>query len=1011
MGAAFSSPILVGRDDDLGRLDTLFREAAAGKPRIVVIGGEAGIGKTRLLGEFGTSAARSGSRVLVGGCLDLADGGPPFLPFVEAFRRLVRDTPPDRRQAVLGPPGLELAGLIPDLTEVAPRDPVPSIEQNRLFELILSLIGRLGREAPLVIVVEDAHWIDRASRDLVTFLARNLTSEPVLLALTWRTAFLPPEDATAAWLSELIRQPRAVRLDLARLERQQVARLVEAISGGRPADDLIDRTFARSDGNPFFVEELVAAARAGEARAPPTIVDIVEGRLSGLSPIGRRVLDALAVAARPVEEALLAEVVDGPTEEVRPALREAIERHLAEIEPGTDMLRFRHALLQEVVERRLLPGERRELHERFARAIARHGSPARMGAGVIAALARHWDAADRPDEAYEATIRAARAAASVSAHGQAHRLYERAIQLADRRASPSTPVERLDLLRAVADAADLCGEYPRATELMREAIGLIDVGREPALAGMLHGRLGSLLWVQGEGEVSLAEHREAVRLVPERPPTAERAGVLGAYGGALLGLGRFAESRTVCEAAIECAVAAGARSEESRARNMLGSDLVALGEIEPGLAELERSRELAEEAGPPELLIVVHHNLALSLAQAGRLGEALAEARAGREAARRSGLERRFGMNLAALEADIDVRIGRWDEALAVGRAGLALDPSGRGTIYLETVLGRLAALRGDAAEAEDRFAAADELASREIDRDLAAYLARGRAELALSGGRPAEARQSVEAGLAHVAETSDTNSRPPLVALGLRVLADLAADALAARDPAGAAQFVAEAGRLAATLPADEPAARTEAVGGWFALAEAERTRAAAADSTAIWAALAARLDTIPDPWLSAYARFREAEAELRAHGMRGRAAEPLAEAHAIALRLGAEPLRRDVESLARRARVPLDGRVPSTAEADGSGSEEPSGSVSAVARLPTGRGPALSARELEVLRLVADGRTNGEIAERLFITRKTAGVHVTHILDKLGVSNRVEAAMVAARSGLLEHEESPAR
>jgi DNA-binding CsgD family transcriptional regulator/tetratricopeptide (TPR) repeat protein len=444
---------------------------------------------------------------------------------------------------------------------------------------------------------------------------------------------------------------------------------------------------------------------------------------------------------------------------------------------------------------------------------------------------------------------------------------------------------------------------------------------------------------------------------------------------------------------------------------MLGSDLVALGEIEPGLAELERSRELAEEAGPPELLIVVHHNLALSLAQAGRLGEALAEARAGREAARRSGLERRFGMNLAALEADIDVRIGRWDEALAVGRAGLALDPSGRGTIYLETVLGRLAALRGDAAEAEDRFAAADELASGEIDSDLAAYLARGRAELALSGGRPAEARQSVEAGLAHVAETSDTNSRPPLVALGLRVLADLAADALAARDPAGAAQFVAEAGRLAATLPADEPVARTEAVGGWFALAEAERTRAAAADSTAIWAALAARLDTIPDPWLSAYARFREAEAELRAHGMRGRAAEPLAEAHAIALRLGAEPLRRDVESLARRARVPLDGRVPSTAEADGSGSEEPSGSVSAVARLPTGRGPALSARELEVLRLVADGRTNGEIAERLFITRKTAGVHVTHILDKLGVSNRVEAAMVAARSGLLEHEESPAR
>jgi DNA-binding CsgD family transcriptional regulator/tetratricopeptide (TPR) repeat protein len=941
----------------------------------------------------------------VGGCLDLAEGGPPFLPFVEAFRRLVRETPADRRTEVLGAPGLELARLIPDLTEADLDEPIPSIEQNRLFELILSLIGRLGREAPLVLVLEDTHWIDRASRDLVTFLARNLTAEPILIVLTWRTDFLQPEDPTATWLAELLRQPRAERLDLARLGRLDVRLLVEALSGGRAPEEIIERTWARSDGNPFFVEELIAAASSGEAGAPPTIVDIVEGRLAGISDTARVALAALAVAGRPVDEDLLVEVADRPPDELRPALREAIDRHVAEVDPESDNLRFRHALLREVVERRLLPGERRDLHERFARAIEKRGDPERMGAGTIAALARHWDSADRPDEAYAAAIRAARAASAVAAHGQAHRLYERALELADRRSPAPTVEERLVLLRAASDAADFGGDYARATVLIRDALALVDPKRDPTSAGLLHGRLGYLLWVQGDGETALAEHRKAVGLVPDDPPTAERARVLGAYGGALLGLGQFAESREICLAAIECAVAAGARSDEVRARNMLGSDLVTLGEVEAGLAELERSRQIAEEAGPAELLIVVHHNLALNLAQAGRLEDGLAEVQAGREAARRTGLERRYGMDLAALEGDIDLRVGRWDEALEAGLQGMSLDPAERGTIYLVSVLGRLAALRGDEAAAEARFAAADELAAGEIDSDLAAYLARGRAELALSAGRPADARSAVEAGLRHVDDPADTFARPPLVALGLRAVADLADDARAARDPDAAAGFVAAAVELAATLPALRAAARTETVRSWLALAELEHARAGGGASSEEWAALAERIGRIPDPWLTAYARFRQAEVELRTRGTRGSAAEPLAEAHEIAVRLDAGPLKNEVEALARRARIPLVTLTP-TGEP---GPDVSAGPPAVEAQPLTGRGPALSARELEVLRLVADGRTNGEIAEQLFITRKTAGVHVTHILDKLGVSNRVEAAMVAARAGLLAGDEGP--
>ena len=1009
MAAGLSSPVLVGRDDDLERLRAALDAVTAGTPRIVVIGGEAGIGKTRLITEFAAAAVRDGSRVLVGGCLDLAEGGPPFLPFVEALRRLVRETPADRRADVLGPAGAELARLVPDLTEgtTDSGEPIPSIEQNRLFELVLATIGRLGGDAPLVLVIEDAHWIDRASRDLITFLARNLSREPLLLVLTWRSDFLPPEDATAAWLAELLRQPRAARLDLGRLGRRDVGRLVEALSGRRSPGADVERLWERTDGNPFFVEELVAEGAAGASSgAPRTIVDIVEGRLAGLSQPARTVLAALAIAGRPVDETLVLAVATGSAEELRAGLREAVDRHVVEIDRDTDALRFRHALLREVVERRLLPGERRELHERFAVAIAATGDPDRMGAGAVAALARHWDLADRPAEAFDATTRAARAASSVAAHGQARRLYDRAIELAARLPEPLPDGERVELLRSASDAADFDGAYERATELIRAALDLVDPTADPTTAGVLNGRLGYLLWVQGHGEAALEAHRAAVGLVPEQPPSPERARVLGAYGGALMGLGRFAESRAVCETAIACAEQTGAPSDEARARNMLGSGLVALGDVDAGLAELERSRDLARDAGPPELLVVVHHNLALNLAQAGRMEAALAEVQAGRDVARRTGLERRFGIDLAAIEADIDVRVGRWDEALDAAREGLGLDPDGRGSIYLATVLGRLAALRGEISEAAAQFASADELAAGEIDSDLAAYLARGRSELALSDRRPTDAMAAIEAGLAHAPDPADTYSRPPLVAIGIRAAVDAVEDARANRDRAAAGRYEAAAAELAAAIPPLAAATRTENVSSWLALAEAEHARLEDGGSADEWSTLAERFSAIPDPWLAAYARLRQAESQLRRHGIRGEAAEPLRAAHAVAVRLGAAPLLADIEALARRARVALTAPVDRAIEPS-AGAAPPAREAATVSK---SHGPALSARELEVLRLVADGRTNGEIAEQLFITRKTAGVHVTHILDKLGVSNRVEAAMVASRAGLLVEAEPDA-
>ncbi len=981
----------------------MLAEAAAGRPSVVIVEGEAGIGKSRLLAELGRQASERSHWVLVGGCLDMAGGGVPFLPLAEALRGLSRSTPPERLEAHLGPARFELAALLPELwpAEASPRsDPIPAAATTgagpaaRMFGVVLSLMGRLGAEAPVLAVFEDVHWIDRASRDLVTFLCRNLTHERVLLVLSVRTDDLTPADPTAAWLAELERQPRVHRIGLDRLDRAGVAHQIEAILGSRPSPGLVERIASRSDGNPFFVEELLAAENAGGA-APRTLEAILAARLAGLSPSSAEAVAALAVAGRPAEETLLRTVLDRPETEVRAALREAIDRQVLELDRSRGAYRFRHALLADVARTGLLPGERRSLHERYAETLASRPELADASpAGAAAELAHHWDAADRVDEAYRASLDAAAATESVAAHAQALRHYERALELFDR-ASPGVATDRLGLLRRAADAADLASEIPRAMELVAAALAMVDEAADPTLCGLLHGRLGYLTWASGDGPGGLHHHLEAARLVPADPPSVERARVLGGLGGALMGVGRYAESREICESAVACAVATGARSEEARARNMLGSDLVALGDVAEGLEQLERSRRIAAEAGPPEMLIVTHHNYALNLAQAGRLEDALAEADAGREQARRAGLERRYGPDLAALATDVLIRLGRWDDAAAVATEGLDLDPAGLGTVYLSAVRGRLHALRGEWEEATERFEIADRLAAGDVDPHLAAFVARGRAELLLGAGDPGGALTAVQKGLSGLGSTPDAYAAVPLLMLGLQAAADLGELCRASRDADGLARATDAGGALSASV-LDLDARRADPVLGPLidlALAEGERLEGRA--EPARWMAAAERLDELPDPYLAAYARFRGAEAELRSRGVRGGRAEHLAAAHAAATRVGAGPLRRSIEELALRARVAL-APMPAEPAPDG-------GSAESGAPVPATPGVAgLSAREVEVLRLVALGQSNGEIAERLFITRKTAAVHVTHILDKLGVANRVEAAMVAARLGL---------
>jgi DNA-binding CsgD family transcriptional regulator/tetratricopeptide (TPR) repeat protein len=963
----------VGRDDDLARLITAFEAAAAGSPRIVVVAGEAGIGKTRLGTELAAAVELAGGRVLIGGCLDLADGGLPLLPLAEALRGLARATSMPELEEMLGPVRPQLARLVPALGDVDAASEEP-LAATRMEEGVLAILGRLAADRPTLLVFEDVHWIDRASRDLVTFLARNLAAEQMLLVLTCRTEDLPAD--TDRWLGELARQPRVERLELGRLDRDAVRAQMTALAGAEPDPRSVDRTWRRSDGNPYFVEEL---ATAGDDHPPPTLAASVTGRLALLTAPTREVVRIVAVGGRSIDEELLVAAADRPAAEVREAIHEAVERRVLVI--GEDeRIGFRHALVREVAEAELLAGERRELHERLASVLAERTELAEPSpAGAAAELAFHWEGAGRPTEALEAAIEAGAAAARVAAWADADRQYERALRLADAAQLPEG-IDRVELLRRAAEAAELSGDLVRAQSLVDGALEAADERTERV--ALLHARHGYLRWTQGDTDGSLAAYERGLALLPKKPPSAARARILGSLASALLGLGRYDEGRHTAADGVACAEAAGAKSEEARARNVLGSILVALGDVEEGIAQLEQSADLAADAGPSDMRVIGPYNLAVNLAMAGRLREAQDAAARGVEAARTEGLQRRYGMDLAALEGDVLTRLGRWDEAAVAMDAGLALDPSGHGTIYLATARGRLDALRGDVETARRWFGIADELAEGQIDADLAGYLARARAETALVDGDAATALAITREGLLPLEGADDHFVRSPLLVLAIQAAADVAEGARAAQGPAEPATEV-----TTAIAELESQTASAPMVVALRAHAVAEASRMEGESDPARWADAAARYGEIPDPFGVAYARYRSAEAILRRDGIKADVGALLRDAAEDAAALGALPLYRSIETLARRARVPMDRPQPAVPEPE-----------------PERRPGGLSAREIEVLRLVADGRSNGEIGEALFISRKTAGVHVTHILDKLGVANRVEAAMAAGRLGLLD-------
>ena len=589
----------VGRTEELARLRELLARAADGHPLVVLIGGEAGVGKTRLTDHLAGTASEQGVRVLRGGCVPLGEGGVPFAPVTEALRGLARDLDPGELEAVAGPARADLARLLPDLAwgGEAPTG-AAGAGQGRLFELLLGVVERLAAKAPLLWVMEDLHWADRSTRDLVAFLAASLRSGRVLLVLTFRSDELHRLHPLRGLLAELARNRRVRRLELDRFSRAELAEQLAGLLGADPPARLVQDIYARSEGNPFFTEELVlAGGGAGPAALPPSLQEVLLTRMVRLGHRTQQLLGVAAAAGPGVTQPLLAAVTGMAEADLLDGLREAVDQQLLLPEPGGEGYVFRHALVAEAVYGELLPGERVRLHTALAHALEADREPAGPSATRAALLAHHWSAAGDQPRALSASIAAAATAEQVSAFAEAQLQLERVLRLWDRVADAEQQVgmDRVGVLSRCAEAAYAAGDPARAAQLARQALALVDETHRPQRAGLLHEQLARCLRWLGDPD-ALAEQQQAVRLVPPEP-SVERARVLGSLALYLAVVDRFAEAREVAEQATAIAAQVGARAEEANARSALGNALIGLGDADAGLAEQAAAVCLAREAG------------------------------------------------------------------------------------------------------------------------------------------------------------------------------------------------------------------------------------------------------------------------------------------------------------------------------------------------------------------------------------------------------------------------------
>jgi len=991
MAARSTSPVLVGREEQLATLEAALRPSGQDGPSVVLIGGEAGVGKSRLVREFSARARATRARVLVGGCVELGADGVPFAPFIAMLRDLVRAIGAD------GVAGLLPGGVTRDFARLLPEfgpgggdttQADETLARARLFEQMLGLLERLADAGPVALVIEDAHWADRSTRDLLAFLvSRQQVLDGVLILVTYRSDEMNRTHPLRPLLAELGRLGWVERMELPRLDRLHADELVARILGSEPEPSLADAVYLRADGNPLFIEELLCDRGAGlSAMLPASLRDLLLIAVQRLPEPTQEVLRAASVGGGCSGHALLTAVTGLTDDDLSRALRPAVEANV--LIADADGYAFRHDLIREATLDDVLPGERTRLHTRFAEAL--EASPGLVAPGRAAIeQAYHWYAAHDTVRALVSSWQAAAEAGRALAHAEQLTLLGRVLEVWDRvpDAEQRIGASHLSVLECAVAAARIAGERERAAAFATAALAEVDPAAEPARAALLLESRSVLKTRDYQGDL-----RAALDLVPPGVADTARAQVLVSLVKRVWE-SEGPEAAAAIEEALTLARRAGDTATEASALVELGLLQSRDGDDAAAVRTLTLAQSLAERTGAYEHLLSAVINESHVLQGMGEHERAAEVARRGIARAEDYGVARTWGTFLGINVSEPLVSLGRWDEAMELLAHALALAPPyGHYRAALRLTTADVALGRGDLTAADEAVAVARAALDAGPFGRVGQYLipqAWVETELRLAQGRPGDALDVAADAVGRLDLSHEPRYAWPLLVVAARAAAAAIASGRGDGVPAArAADLLAQARSRAAGLDVRGPVQQANKL---TFLAEAERAAAAgqagpatAAELVAAFDDAAAAWERLGQPYPLAGALRSGAEAAL-AVGDRAGAAERLRRAGELADCIGARPLAADVAALSRKARIRTagDGAGPRPARAT-----------------PLG----LTSREFEVLRLVADGRSNPEIAARLFISAKTASVHVSNILAKVGVSSRGEAAAAAHRLGLFD-------
>jgi DNA-binding NarL/FixJ family response regulator len=1002
---------MIGRESDLEALrDELRAVEQGGGLRAVVIGGEAGIGKSRLLAEFLAEAERSAT-VLLGRCVDLGNDGAPYAPFASILRRLIELRGLDTVLAAAG----HGAGVLPVLLpELADDSAVPArTGAERLYELVTVLLETLSADRPLVLAVEDIHWADSATLELLRFIVRMAERGRILVLLSYRSDEVGRGHPLRSYLAELERTRRLTRWELSRLGRDQVEALSARLLGCEPDAATVDRVYEMSEGVPFFVEELIGidGLVTGED-LPETLRELLLARFEKLSEPTQQLLRLVSAGGVCVDHELLSAVFDGTADQLDAAAREAVVANV--LAADTTEYTFRHALVREAIHADLLPGERSRYHRRFAEAL--EAGPQRSATQ----LSTHWLAAHDLRRAFISSLEAMEEARRSYAYATAAAMGDRALELWD-----SVPdaaelgsgalgiTSRTELLARTASALRNAGDNERALAMVNAALDAAADLPPARYARLLRDKAQYLMNLNRPGVIELLQ--QALEAVPPGSlPAADglRPQLLTELAARYMLAARFDEAIALTTQAVDevgggaqaagaVQASGGAEALLSVAHNIRGSSLVAAGAVDRGLAELDEAGRLAERDPAASLRYAVNASDAMNTL--GRYEEAVRLAERGAREARARGVERTSGVILSSNTVEPLLALGQLDRAEAMLDPALALDPPPSFRAHLQRMKLWITLWRGDLDRAENLLrrwhGGLRTLGELEVQSELG--VARLAAELAIARGDHLgawEATAPVRAQSHRRLPASDL----PVLAAAARALADgafrISRTAGAGDDADAAAELdiATEVARLDEVLAAIEtwPTAVV-----WGPVIRAELATALAAAGAA---------DTRPGDGAGGVQRPVRFDAARAAWDAAIAAtATPLAPAHLrpyalvraarVARAAGDSPA---VEQLAGAARA--------EAERWGFGLMSEAATALASSRIPraahgaggVGPGAPLTEREEQVLALIEQGLSNKQIGEALFISAKTASVHVSSILRKVGASSRTEAVYRASRA-----------